>query len=172
MTTKYVLNSIWKYIVKNPTRAILAAIFLSTFLLIISLSTGHKSEKRVIHKNLSNKIIRMIERVTIPSNSAMAAVTNSRCSFYNCFNPYVCGKDGQQRVLVYVYPLKRYVTEEGAPIFRHLTKEFYSIIRAVMQSKYYTSKPEDACIFLPSFDTLSQNNFLARETSQALNSLP
>lgn len=72
---------------------------------------------------------------------------------------------------IYVYPLKQYLNDKNVPIIRQLSKEYYSIVQSVLRSKYYTPNPDHACIFVPPFDTLAQDNFLVRETSQALNSL-
>lgn len=128
--------------------------------------------KEVIFKNPSEKFFKIMQKVIIPSNSPLSLERNNRCSYYNCFNVYRCGKSGDQRIQVYIYPLKQYINEFGEPIIQHLSKEFYLIMQTVLHSKYYTSDPYNACIFIPSFDTLAQNNFLVKETSQALNKLP
>jgi glucuronyl/N-acetylglucosaminyl transferase EXT2 len=38
-----------------------------------------------------------------------------------------------------------------------LTKEFYTIIQTIVNSPYYTSNPNEACLFVPSIDLLNQN---------------
>ncbi|XP_067013455.2 exostosin-2 [Anabrus simplex] len=52
-----------------------------------------------------------------------------------------------------------------------MSREFYFILQSIIESKYYTPNPDEACIFVPSIDTLNQNRFRTLETSQALASL-
>jgi glucuronyl/N-acetylglucosaminyl transferase EXT2 len=73
---------------------------------------------------------------------------------------------------VYVYPLKKYVDERGIPVGSKMSREFYFILQTILESKYYTPNPEEACILVPSIDTLNQNRFRVMETSSALATLP
>ncbi|XP_011135760.1 exostosin-2 isoform X2 [Harpegnathos saltator] len=97
--------------------------------------------------------------------------TNSSCTYFGCFNVYRCGSQGN-KLLVYVYPLKIYLDSMGRPITSQMTKEFYQILNTIINSKFYTPNPYEACIFVPSIDTLNQNRLRLQEVSQALGSLP
>ncbi|CAJ0958750.1 unnamed protein product, partial [Mesorhabditis belari] len=66
------------------------------------------------------------------------------CTFAKCFNFDRC----QQNHKVYVYPTD--------PELR--TSIVYSnILKAIRESPYYTSKPEEACLFVLSFDTIDRD---------------
>ncbi|EFN66281.1 Exostosin-2 [Camponotus floridanus] len=97
--------------------------------------------------------------------------TNSSCTYFTCFNVYRCGSQGN-KLLVYVYPPKIYLDPMGRPITNQITREFYQILNAIINSKFYTPNPYEACIFVPSIDTLNQNRLRLQEVSQALKSLP
>lgn len=73
---------------------------------------------------------------------------------------------------MYVYPLQKFVDEHGIPIGGMMSQEMYSILEAILESRYYTPDPSQACILVPSIDTLNQNRFRPKQTSQALKSLP
>lgn len=79
---------------------------------------------------------------------------------------------GTNRIQVYVYPIQKFVDEQGIPIGGMMSKEMYSILEAIVESHYYTPDPTQACILVPSIDTLNQNRFRPKQTSQALKSLP
>lgn len=107
-------------------------------------------------------------RQVLGSESETAHSRDPNCSYWDCFNVYRCG---QQRMLVYVYPMKDYVDENGVKADK-FTKEFYYILDTILKSRYYTSNPNEACIFVPSIDTLSQANINTDLVSKALASLP
>ncbi|CAK9822085.1 Ext2 [Anthophora retusa] len=65
-----------------------------------------------------------------------------------------------------------YVDSLERPIASQITKEFYQILTAIISSKFYTPNPYEACIFIPSIDTLNQNRIKLQEVSQALKALP
>lgn len=73
---------------------------------------------------------------------------------------------------MYVYPLKRYVNEKGVAAVDGMSKEFYKMLKMIIDSKYYTSNPNEACIFVPSIDMLNQKRINLNLTSAALKSLP
>lgn len=95
-----------------------------------------------------------------------------KCTYWDCFNIYKCGRTGHDRISVYVYPLKKFVNENGVTATENISKEFYTILKTIIESKYYTSNPLEACIFVPSIDTLNQNRINLNLTSAALKSLP
>ncbi|CAH1390204.1 unnamed protein product [Nezara viridula] len=118
-------------------------------------------------KNLDN-----IPEVTLPTDSPISSGPNPKCSYYDCFNIYKCGHKGSSKILVYVYPLIKYYDLKGNPVTSQMSKEFYQLLKTITESKYYTPNPLEACLFVVSIDTLNQNRFRAKETSQALASLP
>lgn len=97
--------------------------------------------------------------------------TRSDCNYFTCFNVYRCGRSGNQRISVYVYPMTRYVDEDHVAI-KPMSREFYEIIDTVLNSEYYTPSPEDACILIPPIDTLNENNLRKDKIAQALAMLP
>lgn len=112
--------------------------------------TGKGSEE-----NYNTKIsldLARLSRYTVPEDAPLARSRNPNCSYWDCFNVYRCGG---QKLSVYVYPLKDFVDSKGKPVFT-LTREYYEILEAIVDSPYYTPNPNEACIFVPSIDTLSQ----------------
>lgn len=75
-------------------------------------------------------------------------------------------------MLVYVYPNVRDFVDENGNKADKFTKEFYVILQTIIKSRYYTSNPNEACIFIPSIDTLSQANINVDLVSKALAALP
>lgn len=107
---------------------------------------------------------------TLSTDITAAEPTNSSCTYFGCFNVYRCGSQGN-KLLIYVYPPKVYIDFMGRPITSQMTKEFYQILNTIINSKFYTPNPYEACIFVPSIDTLNQNRLRLQEVSQALGSL-
>ncbi|KAG8263793.1 Exostosin-2 [Homalodisca vitripennis] len=155
---------------------LLIVIFVSFFIILVALlnifskklfeSDSTKLEK-ISLENLNN-----IPEVIISKHALVAASRNYRCSYYDCFNVYRCGRKGSDQISVYVYPLRKYVDEHGLSVGPQMTKEYYAILKAIVNSRYYSPNPEEACILVPSIDTLNQNRLRLKEVSQALGLLP
>ncbi|XP_012690971.2 exostosin-2 [Clupea harengus] len=95
------------------------------------------------------------------------------CRMHTCFDVYRCGYNPKNRIKVYIYPLQRFVDEEGVAISSTgLSREYNELLSAVSDSDFYTDDVTRACLFLPSIDVLNQNSLRIRETAQALASLP
>ncbi|XP_050441609.1 exostosin-2 isoform X2 [Adelges cooleyi] len=107
----------------------------------------------------------------VPRNSPVFQ-TVAHCSFHDCFNIYRCGHKLNGDFKVYIYPASKYVDSDGIPVGGKMSREYYSILSAIVNSHYYTDHPEEACVFVSSIDTLNQNRFRVKETSQALAMLP
>lgn len=105
--------------------------------------------------------------VRFDKEAELARKRNSNCSFHDCFNVYRCGNH-QNKVTIYVYPLTEYREENSAT---WISKEFYKILRTLINSPYYTSNPNQACIFVPSIDILNQNLIDKNLVGKALASL-
>ncbi|CAL4177160.1 unnamed protein product, partial [Meganyctiphanes norvegica] len=109
--------------------------------------------------------------VTKGDGKPIPTPTHHDCHYWSCFNVYTCGRALNQLLSIYVYPLTRYVDEEGVEI-KPMSQEFYDILHTIINSEYYTPNPDEACIFVPPIDTLNENNLRKQEISQALASLP
>ena len=144
----------------------------SVVVFIHYLPTGSYDGHEKIYQRISLENVDRIPEVVIPSDAPLSEGRNPHCSYYDCFNVYRCGHRGSNKILVYVYPLKKYVDEKGILVGSQMSKEFYFILKTIADSKYYTPNPEEACILVPSIDTLNQNRFRTMETSIALASLP
>lgn len=73
---------------------------------------------------------------------------------------------------MYVYPEFEYVGENGLRIVPFMSKEFEQLIDSIVSSKYYTSNPNEACLFVPQIDFLNQEKVHTKRSSQLLVSLP
>lgn len=111
------------------------------------------------------------EVVKISSSALEAHPRVSNCTYWDCVDVYRCGKGGHNKITIYIYPLKDYQTENGNSISR-FSKEFYMILDTIKRSKYYTPDPEEACLLVPSIDTLNQHSFSSKHVAQVLQSLP
>lgn len=115
--------------------------------------------------------------VTVLSESTRPAEPrHPNCTFWDCFDVYACGNHPvhENKIGVYVYPLRDYISvrRDNEPAFQ-LTREYYAMLKAIMQSDYYTPNPRDACIFVPSIDMLNQAMIAdAGLIGQALTTLP
>ncbi|KAG5322625.1 EXT2 protein, partial [Pseudoatta argentina] len=129
------------------------------------------TQKHSEHIPITLNDINTLPIQTLPVDSSTTDATNSSCTYFTCFNVYRCGSQGN-KLLVYVYPLKIYLDSMGRSITGQMTKEFYQVVSAIISSKFYTPNPYEACIFIPSIDTLNQNRLRLQEVSQALRTLP
>ncbi|XP_056637726.1 exostosin-2 [Diorhabda carinulata] len=130
-------------------------------------SDATKNYENIDFRNLQN-----LPLVKLTNGVTTVTPRNTQCTHWDCFNVYRCGHTGHDRIAVYVYPLKKYVDENGVPATEHLSKEYYYLLNSVIKSKYYTANPEEACVFIPSIDTLNQDRIRLNLTSTALSSLP
>lgn len=129
------------------------------------------SEKTVKYEKLQLKKIHNLPEVIIKAEYPSSAARNSECSYWECFNVYRCGRTGHDRITVYVYELHKYIDENGVPATGVMSKEYFQILEAIINSKYYTANKEEACLFVPSIDTLNQNRVRINITSKVLQSL-
>lgn len=151
----------------------LFVILLLSFFLVIELHfPSSYSSQRNRHKPLSLDNLKKLPEFRIKPDTLKIEKSNPKCSYYDCFNVYQCGHSVPNKILIYIYPVKKYMDSKNIPIGTQISYEFYLILKAILESKYYTPNPEEACILIPSIDTLNQNRFRTLETSQALASLP
>lgn len=145
-------------------------------LFIVLISVYHifkfgNTQKHSEHIPITLNDINALPTQALSTSLVASNATNSSCTYFTCFNVYRCGSQGN-KLLVYVYPPKIYLDSAGRPITNQMTREFYQILNAIINSKFYTSNPYEACIFVPSIDTLNQNRLRLQEVSRALRSLP
>lgn len=106
------------------------------------------------------------------SHTSLSHSTQTNCTYYTCFNVYKCSHTQSGNIGVYVYPLFEYVDEDGVPVTKKITQEFYDLLKAVTKSQYFTSDPKEACLFIPSIDLLNQNRLRPKDVGKALTLLP
>lgn len=111
-----------------------------------------------------------VQVLKLSSDARISEKRLANCTYWDCFDVYRCGRGGHDKITIYIYPLKEYQTENGSPISR-FSREFYIILDTIKHSKYYTSNPEQACLLVPSVDTLNQQKFSSKHVSQVLQSL-
>lgn len=111
-----------------------------------------------------------IEKVQLSDDSEITRDHNENCSYWDCFNVYRCG----ERLSIYVYPFHDYIdsSEESFSSFSILSREFFEILKIIVESPYYTADPKSACVFVPSIDTLNLYNIKSSTVSKALATLP
>ena len=88
-------------------------------------------------------------RMLLPSASlsgkSSEEIPFSECRMENCFDFTRCDNDFK----VYVYPM-----DENVPP----SSSYLKVLNAIKESKYYTSDPIQACVFVLSLDTLDRDN--------------
>ncbi|RZF37962.1 hypothetical protein LSTR_LSTR005462 [Laodelphax striatellus] len=154
---------------------VLAVLLISFLVICVGLlnllpSFGFLNSGSIIYHKINLNNFSGVPRVPVVE-SQLPAPRNDRCNYFDCFNVYKCGHKGSGKILVFVYPVKEYVDHKGNAV-APMSKEFFGILQAVVKSRYYTPNPEEACLFVPSIDTLNQNRFNVKKTSQALSMLP
>lgn len=151
-------------------------LFFIVFLSLISVIylfipfTGSGSTKR--YDKISLNIRNVPEVQLTDKRGSWGRARDKKCTHWDCFNIYRCGRTGHDRISVYVYPLRKFVDENGVPATETISKDYFALLKTVINSKYYTANPQEACLFIPSIDTLNQGRLRLNLTSKALNSLP
>ncbi|KAH8862154.1 Exostosin-2 [Schistosoma japonicum] len=79
---------------------------------------------------------------------------NQQCTYSTCFNISKCVHEVVDKSLhtirVYVYPLK----EDSNSMLTNFSQQFISLYNAILSSKYYVNRIEEACIIVPIVDLL------------------
>ena len=127
--------------------------------------SGDSSQKRFPKELNSNEV------VEIPSNTNVSE-RDTRCTFHSCVEVYHCGYNDHPMITVYIYPMKHYHDDSGNLLHPHQSVEFDEILQAIVDSPFYSSDPDTACIYVPSLDILNQNRINVKHTSKILASLP
>lgn len=115
----------------------------------------------------SNQLVNIQQ---MPSISVQKPPTNYKttCSMETCFDYTKC----YDNFLVYVYPPEPLNSLGQAP---SISPNYQKILTAIMESRYYTSDPDKACLFVLGIDTLDRDSLsedLVRNVPQRLQRLP
>ncbi|XP_052755267.1 exostosin-2 [Galleria mellonella] len=169
-TSKYTKYTSYKKISYRSFFVGLLLFIVVSLLFIVMFNAYSGSSPRTDFHEPVNLDSTLLEVVNLKSDARLSSARVSNCTYWDCFNVYRCGRGGHDKITIYIYPLKDYRTESGTP-FSQFSKEFYVILDTIRHSKYYTSNPEEACLLVPSIDTLNQHSFSKKHVSQALHSL-
>lgn len=148
---------------------LLLFIVVSLVLIVICNIFAGSAPRVDFHASVDLDAVRFPVR-TLNTESPVSEQRATNCTYWQCFNVYKCGRGGHDKITIYIYPIKDYRTEDGKPISQ-FSKEFYEILNTIKHSKYYTPNPDDACLLVPSIDTLNQNSFSSKHVAQALHTL-
>ncbi|XP_061714154.1 exostosin-2 [Cydia pomonella] len=145
---------------------LLLFILVTLAIIVLFNALSSSSPRTVVHEavNLDRSVV-----VKLGQDAATAQPRDANCTYWECFNVYRCGRGGHNKITIYIYPRTDFHTSEG-PISK-FSREFYVILDTIKHSKYYTANPEEACLLIPSIDTLNQRSFLSKHVSQAFNIL-
>lgn len=151
--------------------ALFIILLLSIITAFVVQNWSFNNDRYETYEKLQLKNILNLPEVKLLDDAPSSRPHNSKCTYWDCFNIYRCGRTGHDRIAIYVYPLKKYVNSKGIPSVDIMSKEYYMILQSVIESKYYTANPHEACLFIPSIDTLNYERIRANLTSKALESL-
>lgn len=147
---------------------LVSAIILSGLSLYNALYKNHRLKNDSRNFNRISLDINDILEVRLSPEGDSADKSRPRrgnCSIWTCMDPYRCG---HERISVYVYPLQEYIDANTGAEAAPLTQEFYQILQTIVKSPYYTSNPNEACLFVPSIDLINQNNINIDLVNKAL----
>ncbi|XP_022293438.2 exostosin-2-like [Crassostrea virginica] len=103
------------------------------------------------------------QTVNLQNIASKPTPQNSNCTYHTCVNVFHCGYNDNSRISVYVYPVVQYMEENGQQVSPILSREFHEILETIWQSPYHTENPDTACLFIPPFDVLNQNNVRTKD---------
>ncbi|CAO1377358.1 unnamed protein product [Diamesa serratosioi] len=125
------------------------------------------SDTRISNNVYSNQLANIQQ---MPLISVQKPPTNYKttCSMETCFDYTKC----YDNFLVYVYPPEPLNSLGQAP---SISPNYQKILTAIIESRYYTSDPDKACLFVLGIDTLDRDSLsedLVRNVPQRLQRLP
>lgn len=141
-----------------------------SLVIIIVYNVFFGSAPRIEARHPISLSLESVPVVKLKKESLEAVPRVPNCTYWECFNVYRCGRSGHDKITIYIYPLIDFQMEDDTSI-SGMSREFYDILEVIRNSKYYTTSPDDACLFLPSIDTLNQYTFSKKHVAQALESL-
>jgi len=127
-----------------------AFIVLSVIFLGICHFWGSKFKRRRLKYQRRGSFIKYHDNniensITYPVSTSTQITNNSYCSLSSCFDITKCSG---RAFKVFVYPLEENVPPSGS---------YFKVLNAIKDSRYYTSNPHDACLFVLSLDTLDRD---------------
>lgn len=147
---------------------LISAIILSSLSLYNVIYKSQRSKGDSRNFNRISLDFNDISELRLSESADKSKPRRTNCSIWTCVDPYRCGHD---RISVYVYPLVEYIDASSGTEAAPLTQEFYQILSTIVKSPYYTSNPNQACLFVPSIDLINQNNIKIDLVNKALASL-
>lgn len=153
---------------QNIYLVLLVSALLLSGLTLFNVFKTHRLKSDLKNFNLISLDISENVEVILNENADRSKSRLSNCSIWTCVDPYRCGHD---RISIYVYPLMEYVSSDSGSEAAPFTQEFHQILNAIVKSSYYTSNPNEACLFVPSIDLINQNNVNIDLVNRALASL-
>ncbi|KAL9824734.1 exostosin-like 1 [Geothlypis trichas] len=93
----------------------------------------------------------------------LSAYRSSRCRMETCFDLSRCDRNGFK---VFTYPQER-----GQPV----SETYSKILSSIERSRYHTARPEEACLFILSIDTLDRDRLsehYVRDLEEKIHSSP
>lgn len=165
---RQILNNKYEREQKIYCVAVCIAIWIAIiYVIIISSPITHANERNErISLDLKN-----VETFRLEKDAELSRRRNNNCSYWDCFNIYRCG----ERLSIFVYPLNDFHDAEKPDeqsSLSILSKEFFEILKIIIESPYYTADPKEACLLIPSIDTLNLKNIDPLTVSKALATLP
>ncbi len=156
-------------------------ILVGVYVVIFGIGEEGKEQMKIINSATANSAVentaeqtfmtsvdaapeRRIESTGIQSSAVLKNSTT--CGMHTCFDIYRCGKLGENKLSVYLYPVQR-IFVNGRLLQESISREFYEIIEAILRSPYFVTDPTLACIFVPTIDLLNIQPFLAPSGSDS-----
>lgn len=105
-----------------------------------------------INRSQSHKVDSFVSHSQFFISSQVSSVPRAKvapldhCTMVNCFDVSRCR--GPQGFKVYIYPSEQ--NARRSPLFEQ-------VLDVIRSSPYFTSNPEEACVFVPSVDTLDRD---------------
>lgn len=113
-----------------------------------------------------------VNKFVLEQDAELARGHNGNCSYWDCFDVYRCGEN----LTIYIYPLSNYVdasdSHDEFGTMKHFSREYFEVLKTIIESPFYTTNPKEACIFVPSIDTLNLIKTSEKVVAKALASLP
>lgn len=124
-----------------------------------------------IRPNKHSPFDSMNEMIVVDDTSHITE-TDFYCTYWSCIDSYKCVENFDGKISVYVYDVKKYVDSELRSLLSQPSKEHIELIWVISQSRYATTDPSEACIFVPSVDLLNQKHLNRKTVARILASLP
>ena len=104
---------------------------------------------QVYDKDLSGNVY---QRRKLWPNDIDGKTIKEKCRMETCFDYSKCEKNGFK---IYVYPQ---TDESGIPLPLVPSASYQKILNVIIESRYYTSDPSQACLFVLAIDTLDRDS--------------